>query len=425
MRIYRSWIPADYAKLAELQRRRQLRFPREAVRRAESIVELVRRGGDVALIKATARFDRVRLTRRRLRVPRREFRAAWRSLSIAQRRAMRRAWRNILAFHAKQRARGYTLEMPYGTLRQMVRPLHRVGIHIPARTDPLVSTLLMCAGAARVAGVRELVLISPPRFSGTIARVILAGAYLAGIDEAYPVGGAQGVAALSFGTKSIPAVDKVVGPGNVYTQAAKMLTQGGGSLEGPSEILVLADGTASPAAVAADLIAQAEHTGDNWAVLVTPSKRLVLGVLEEIKRQLRDLDRAVVAAASLSQCGAMVLVRSMKEGLDMANLFAPEHLEIVARDGRRLVDGVRNAGTVLLGGASPVAAADYGAGPNHVLPTAGTARFASGLGVRDFMKLTNVTALSPKGLKSLAPDLAVLARMEGLEGHARSMEMNR
>jgi len=411
--------------LEELQQARQMRFPRAVLHQAERIVESVRRGGDAALIKATARYDGVRLSRRRLRVPRGAFRKAWQALDALQRRALKIAWKNILAFHRKQATGGYTLRRPYGTLRQIVRPFRRVGIHIPGMASPLVSTLLMCAGAARAAGVKHLALISPPRSNGAMAGTILAGAYLAGIDEAYAVGGAQGIAALAFGTKSIPPVDKIVGPGNLYVQAAKMLTQGDAGVYGPSEILILADRSAEPAAVAADLIAQAEHTGDNWTLLVTPSRSLVLGVLDEVKRQLRDLPRVAVAAASLSRYGVIVLVRSVKEGLELANRFGPEHLEIVCRNAPGALDQVRNAGTVLVGGTSPVAAADYGAGPNHVLPTSGTARYASGLGVRDFMKYINVTALSTKGLKQLGPQLAVLARMEGLEGHARSMEMRR
>lgn len=425
MRLFHSWIRKEMLAFAALERERQIGFPLEIVRRTSRVVEAVRRDGDAALVRFTARFDGVKLSRGRIRVPRRAFRAAWRALAPEQRRALAVAWRNIVAFHSRQRPRGYGMRTRYGILRQVIRPLDRVGIHVSAMAAPLVSSLLMCAGAARAAGVKGIALASPPRYGGGIAVPVLAGAYVAGIDEGYAVGGAQGVAALALGTRTVPAVDKVVGPGNLYVQAAKMLTQGGTGLEGPSEILVLADDSAPAAGIAADLIAQGEHTGDNWVVLVSPSKRLVLSVLEEVRLQLRGLPRAGLAASSLIDKGAIVMVRSLQEGLDIANRFAPEHLEIVCRNAKGLVAEVRSAGTILVGGASPVAAADYGVGPNHVLPTAGTARFASGLGVKDFVKTVNVTELTSKGLRAVARDLAELARMEGLEGHARSMLLDR
>jgi histidinol dehydrogenase len=425
MRIYRSWIKTDTRALDAMLAGRRAGFDAGVIRKTADIVESVRRRGDAALLAATARYDGVRLTARTLRVPEVEFRRAWAGLDREKRAAMRLAWGNILAFHKRQKFRGYVLRRGYGVLRQVVRPLDRVGIHISAAAAPLVSTLLMCAGAARAAGVGRIVLVSPPRYGGSIAPAILAAARLAGITEAYRAGGAQAVAALVCGTATIPAVDKVVGPGNVFTQAAKMLTQGSGGLEGASEIVILADETALPAGVAADVLAQAEHTGDNPVILVTQSRALVLGVLAEVNRQIRGLPRARFAAESLSRYGGIVLVRSLKEGMTFAERFAPEHLAIAARGALGLALRVRRAGTVLVGGASPVAAADYGAGPNHVLPTAGTARFDSGLGVKDFVKSVNITALTDRGLARLGPKLAVLARMEGLEGHARSMEMKR
>jgi histidinol dehydrogenase len=424
MRLYRSWVKPEMRAFERLLEARRARFPSGIMQQASRIVEAVRRGGDAALFKATARYDGVRLTRRTVRVDPRRMREAWLRLETDRRSAVRMAWGNILAFHRRQVIRGFVMRSRHGVLSQVVRPLDRVGIHVSAAAAPLVSTLLMCAGAARAAGVREIVLISPPRYSGTIAGEILAGAWVAGIREAYAIGGAQGVAALAYGTESVPSVDKIVGPGNAYAQAAKALTQGGG-IEGPSEILVLADGTARPGAIAADLIAQAEHSGDNWVVLVTPSRSLVLGVLGEVRRQLDGFPRSGQAVASLSRFGAIVLVRTMDEGLRVANGFAPEHLAIMARGAPGLARRVTAAGTVLVGGFSPVAAADYAAGPNHVLPTAGSARYNSGLGVKDFMKFMNVSRLTRRGLARLAPSVAALARMEGLEGHARSVEVPR
>ncbi|MEK7476750.1 MAG: histidinol dehydrogenase [Candidatus Coatesbacteria bacterium] len=425
MRVFRAWIPADMRAYAALQRSRALVLPPAVLRSAARIVGDVRRRGDAAVLAAVRRFDGVRLTRRTLRVAPAAIRRAWIGLPPADRRAMRVAWRNIVSFHLRQRERGYVMRTPYGVLEHVIRPLGRVGIHVPAGTAPLVSTMLMCAGAARAAGVRDLVLAVPPRWRGGVHPAVLAGAFLAGIDEVYAAGGPAGVAMLAYGTETVPAVDKVVGPGNLYTQAAEMLVQSGAGLMGPSELVVLADGSAAPAAVAADLLAQAEHAGDNWAVLVTPSRVLGAAVMAEVVRQVIRLPRAAVAARSLAGRSAVVLVRSMAAGLGVAERFAPEHLEIVGRGAEGIAARVRCAGTVLVGPWSPVAAADYGAGPNHVLPTSGMARHVSGLGVKDFVKHMNITRLTARGLGRLAPPLARLARLEGLEGHARSMEMNR
>jgi len=423
MRVLITSRAADRLILERMCADRTAGFPREALLSVLRIVAEVRKGGDRALARFTRRFDRVTLRKGALRVGPGAIRAAWRAMPLPDRAAMRAAWGNILAFHRRQVPRGYVMRTPHGRLEHTVRPLSRVGIHVPAGSAPLVSSFLMCAAAARAAGVRELVVASPPR-GGRIAAPILAGAWLAGVREAYAVGGAHGVAALVFGTETVRRVDKVVGPGNIYTQLAKVVTQGGG-LEGASEILVVADDSASPATVAADLLAQAEHAGENPVLLVTPSRRLVLSVLAEVNRRIRDLPRSREAAVSLSAFGTVVLTRSVSEAMEIADAWAPEHLAINARGAARLARRVRNAGTVLVGPASAVAAADYGAGPNHVLPTSGTARYASGLGVRDFTRTMNVTELSPRGLRRLAPALARLARMEGLEGHARSVEMER
>ncbi len=392
---------------------------------ASRIVDSVRRGGDRALLAAVRRYDGARLSPSRLKVAPRELSRAWGNLAPSQRKAMRTAWTNILEFHREQAGGSYSLRNRYGRFRHVVRPLERVGINVSAGEAPLVSTLLMCAGAARAAGVKEIAVISPPRGRKGVAPQILAAAKLAGIDEVYAMGGAHGVAALAFGTKTIKKVDKVVGPGNLYTQAAKQLTQGGAGLEGPSEILILADDSANPAAVAADLVAQAEHAGDNWTVLATPSRALAKAVLVETMRQMDGLPRMGRAARSFARYGAIVLVRSMREGIEIADRFAPEHLAIHGRKAEKLAAKARFAGTVLVGGYSPVAAADYGAGPNHVLPTSGTARYASGLGVKDFVRHVNISRLTRRGLVKLGPVLASLARMEGLEGHARSLEMKR
>ena len=426
MRLYQTSKKADFRKLQSFIRDfKDNRFPPEVVRTVGRITEGVRRRGDSALIAETRRLDGVKLSRKSLRVRPAALRAAWKSLAAKERRAILVAWRNIVRFHRRQMPRPAAFRGPYGMEGWVVRPIERVGLHVPGASAPLVSTLLMLAGPAKVAGVRSIVMISPPRSKGTIAGPVLAAAWLTGIREVYRVGGAQGIAALVYGTRTIPPVDKVLGPGNIYVQAAKWLTQGGAGLEGPSEIVVLADDTASPEGVASDLIAEAEHTGRELAVLVTTSEALVRRVLNELRRQLQGFPRARQAADSFIRYGTVVLVKSLEEGVRIVNLLAAEHLEIITGNPSRLVRGVRNAGTILLGNYSPVAAEDYAVGPNHILPTAGTARYASGLGVKDFVKIINVSSLTRKGLNRLSPSVAILARMEGLEGHARSVEVRR
>lgn len=426
MRLYRTSKKSDVRKLkAFIKSFQDNRFPPQVVRKVGRITGAVRRRGDAALISATRLFDGVRLSKKGLRVPASAMRAAWNSLGGREKQAMKTAWKNILAFHEKQMPRAAAFRGAGGVSGWVVRPIERVGIHVPGGAAPLVSTLLMLAGPARVAGVRSLVMISPPRSKGTIASPVLAAAWLTGIREVYRVGGAQGVAALVYGTQTIPAVDKVLGPGNIYVQAAKWITQGGGGLEGPSELVVLADEKASASGVASDLIAQAEHTGNELVVLITTSPKLVCRVLNELRRQLSGFPRARQAADSLLKYGTVVLARSVSEGAEIANLFAAEHLEIATGNPHRALKMIRNAGTILLGNYSPVAAEDYAVGPNHILPTAGTARHSSGLGVRDFVRVINVSSLTRKGLGRLKDSVATLARMEGLEGHARSVEVRR
>ena len=393
------------------------------VRTVTRIVEAVRRRGDSALREFTGKYDGVRGGR--IRVAAGELRAAWKATPPAERLALRTAWKNILRFHQAQKTGGFMLGTPYGSLSQVARPVERVGIHVPAGRAPLVSTFLMAAGAARAAGVKDIAVFSPPRFGGKIARPILAAAWMAGVREGYAVGGAQGVAAMVYGTKTVRQVDRVAGPGNAWVQAAKWLTQAGAGCEGASELLVLADSSAVPRSVAVDLLAQSEHTGNEYAVLVTDSKVLASRVLAEMRCMLEGFPRARQAAESLAKRGAIVLVRNMKEGAEEASRFGAEHVEVVCRGAERLVPRIRHAGAILVGPFTPTAAEDYAAGPNHVLPTAGTARYASGLGTRDFIRMVSVTRLTRKGLRKLAPVVAKLARMEGLEGHARSVEVDR
>jgi histidinol dehydrogenase len=391
------------------------------------IIADVRKRGDAALIDYTEKFDRVKLTPKTLRVSRNELRDALAQLPKADRRALELAARRIASFHRR------TIEKPFSytdnlgmRLGQMVRPLDRVGIYVPGGMGAYPSSVLMNAIPARVAGVREIVMVSPPSAESERPEVMAAAA-IAGVDEFYRVGGAHAVAALAYGTSRIAPVDKIVGPGNAYVQAAKRMVYGIVDIDkmaGPSEVLVIADDSAHPAWVAADLIAQAEHgSGDESALMLTPSQKLVDAVSDAIVEALADLPRARAVEQVLAKRGALILVRDLAEAFELANIIAPEHLELEIRNPARWLPKVKAAGAVFLGPLSPAPLGDYLAGPNHVLPTGGSARFASPLGAYDFLKRTSIIEASPNALRKLGPTVARLARMEGFEGHARAMEI--
>jgi histidinol dehydrogenase len=392
-----------------------------------AIIGDVRGRGDAALLAYTRKFDGVHLTRRRLRVSAAELKAAPRRIPAADRRALELAAKRIEEFHRR------TLETSFGyvdrlgmRLGQMVRPLKRVGIYVPGGLGAYPSSVLMNAIPARVAGVEEIVMVSPPSREGE-RRDVMAAAAIAGVTEYYRVGGAHAVAALAYGSRTIAPVDKIVGPGNAYVQAAKRMVYGVTDIDkmaGPSEVMVIADNSANPAWIAADLIAQAEHgSGDESAMLLTPSAALAESVANELDSALRSLPRAAAVKRVLSRRGALVIVRNLAEAFQIANLIGPEHLELEIRDARRWLKSVKAAGAVFLGGFSPAPLGDYLAGPNHVLPTGGSARFASPLGAYDFLKRTSIIEASPRAVETLTPTVAHLARMEGFEGHARAMEL--
>ncbi len=392
-----------------------------------AIIEAVRRRGDRALIELTRRFDGVKLTPARLRVTGAELAAARDALPRAQRRALELAARRIAEFHRHTLERSFSYRDGYGMrLGQMVRPLERAGIYVPGGLGAYPSSVLMNAMPARVAGVREIVMVSPAGMEGD-RTVVLAAAAIAGVSEVYRIGGAQAIAALAYGTASIRAVDKIVGPGNAWVQAAKRMVYGVTDIDkmaGPSEVLVVADAAANPQWVAADLIAQAEHgSGDESAVLITASRRLARAVIAAIDRQLEDLPRAKVVAKVLAKRGAAVVVKNLEEAFALANRIAPEHLELDIANPARWLKRVTAAGAVFVGAQSSAPLGDYLAGPNHVLPTGGSARFASPLGAYDFLKRSSIIEASAAALNALGPEVARLARMEGFEGHARAVEM--
>jgi histidinol dehydrogenase len=392
---------------------------------ARRIVDTVRRRGDRAVIEFTRRFDGVTLSPAQLRVSDAEVAAAQAAVPPAARRALRLAARRIAAFHRRQRTRSWSYRDAAGLrLGQQITPLQRVGLYVPGGHAAYPSSVLMNAVPARVAGVRDVIMVSPAGPAG-FNPVVLAAAAIAGVDAVYRVGGAQAVAALAYGTQSIPAVDKIVGPGNAWVQAAKKIVYGTVDIDkiaGPSEVLVIADSSADPEYVAADLLAQAEHgSGDECAVLLTPSRPLALAVQAAIERQLHRLPRRAAIARVLRHRGALVVVRNLAEAAEVADTVAPEHLELIVKDPQRWAPRICNAGALFLGPFAPAPLGDYVAGPNHVLPTGGTARFFSPLGVYDFVKRTSIVSSTREGLRRLAPAVVRLATLEGYEAHAAAV----
>jgi histidinol dehydrogenase len=395
-------------------------------RAVAGIIAEVRRGGDAALVKLTARFDGVKLLRAGLRVTAEEMRAARDAIPLAERRALELAARRIEAFHRRTLTKSFSYRDALGMrLGSMVRPIGRVGIYVPGGQGAYPSTVLMNAIPARVAGVKEIVMVSPPGKSGDQAGV-LAAAAIARVDEVYRVGGAQAIAALAYGTATIRPVDKIVGPGNAWVQTAKRMVYGVVDIDkmaGPSEVLVIADDAARPDWVAADLIAQAEHgSGDEVAILLTSSRDLAEQVAASLDRALTDLPRAAAVRRVMADRAAAIIVADLDAAFDLANRIGPEHLELAIANPARWLKRVEAAGAVFLGGRSPAPLGDYLAGPNHVLPTGGAARFASPLGAYDFLKRTSIIDSSQRALAQLGPATARLARMEGFEGHARAIE---
>lgn len=407
---------------------RQGPLPAEVEQSARAILESVRTGGDAALFEQAARLDGVRLDAGSVRVAPEEIREAHSALAPASLEALETAASRIRAFHQRQLRTSWFSEEDGAMVGQLCRPLERVGIYVPGGTAAYPSTVLMNAIPAAIAGVPEIVMCTPARRDGRVASAVLAAAHLAGVHEIYRVGGVQAVAAMAYGTASIPKVDKIVGPGNVYVAAAKRLVFGQVGIDmiaGPTELIIIADEEARAAWAAADLLSQAEHDPLSCAVLLTPSQRLAEGVADEVKRQVAMLPRRAIAEASLEEFGAAVVVKDIAEAVELANQLAPEHLELLVKDPWALLPRVKHAGAIFMGGTSPEVLGDYLAGPNHVLPTGGTARFASSLSVDDFQRRISLIAFSQEKLEALEPAVVELARLEGLEAHARAAAIRR
>ena len=391
------------------------------------IIAAVRRDGDSAVLEYTRRFDGVTAdSLSELRVSAGELDAAWDAIGAGERAALTEAAARIRAYHEHQRQDSWHyLDEDGSTLGQRITPLDRVGVYVPGGKASYPSSVLMNTIPARVASVAEVVMAVPAP-SGELNPLVLAAANLAEVDEVWTIGGAQAIAALAFGAGPIRAVDKIVGPGNRYVTAAKRLVFGVVGIDmlaGPSEIVIVCDGNTPVEWITMDLFSQAEHDEEARAILISPDAAFLDRVETAIESMLPSLERAGIVARSLAAHGALIEVRGLEEALELVNRLAPEHLELSVTDPQHWVDGVRHAGAIFLGSHTPEAFGDYCAGPNHVLPTARTARFSSPLGVYDFQKRTSVIGCSPRGAQRLAGVASTLARGEGLTAHARSAEL--
>lgn len=391
----------------------------------KEIVARVRTEGDAALFEYTRCFDRAEVTAQTVQVTRAEIDAAYAAASPAWLDAMKEAVRRITAFHQKQKQNTWVDFQPGIALGQKITPLNRVGVYVPGGTAAYPSSVLMNVIPAKVAGVREIVMVTPPGKDGGVSYPLaLVAADMAGVDKIFKVGGAQAIAALAFGTESIPRVDKITGPGNIYVANAKREVFGHVGIDmvaGPSEVLVIADDSADPRCVAADLLSQAEHDPLAAAIMVTDSVTLAEKVQSELERQTALLPRQEVVRKSLSAYGTIVVADTLSDCAAIANQIAPEHLELSVREPYALLPLIDNAGAIFLGHYSPEPLGDYLAGPNHVLPTSGTARFFSPLSVDDFVKKSSIICCTKEELEKVADQVILLAQQEGLDAHANAV----
>jgi histidinol dehydrogenase len=405
-------------------------FNRKDQRAVAHILEDVRKNGDSAVINYANRFDSPTLSIESLQASNLEYEAAMRVVSPEFMASLDRAASQIESFHRKQSARSWIDTPRPGTLLgQIVNPVGTAGIYVPggkAGKTPLVSTVLMCAIPARIAGVSSIVMATPSTPDGAVNPHLLVAAMRVGIDAVYKVGSAWAIAAMAYGTASVPRCDVIVGPGNIYVTLAKKMVAGTVGIDmiaGPSEILIIADDSTNPEYTAADLLSQAEHDPMASAILVTPSRIMAKQVAEAVIRQMKDLTRQDIAEASLKNFGAVFVVKDMNSAFDLANAMAPEHLELHIHSPLEYIDRIRNAGAVFMGHYTPEPVGDYIAGPNHVLPTSGTARYSSALSVDHFIKKTSLIHYSEAAFRQEAPDIIRLAEIEGLGAHARSVKI--
>ncbi len=387
------------------------------------VIATVKAQGDRALFDYTERFDGAKLTE--LEVSTEEIEAAYKKEDAEFISTLELAKKNIHHFHSHQVRNNFIINDTDGViLGQKITPIERVGIYVPGGTARYPSSVLMNAIPAKIAGVKEIVMVSPPDKDGSLPTSILAAAKIAGVDRVFKLGGAQAVAALALGTESVPKVDKIVGPGNIFVATAKRKLYGLVDIDmiaGPSEILVLADGSCNPTFVAADLLSQAEHDKLATAVLITDSEELALAVSAELEKQIPELPRAEIARTSIDDNGKIIIAKDMKQAVEISNTIAPEHLEVCVDDPFALLNDIKNAGSIFLGKNVPESLGDYLAGPNHTLPTSGTARFSSPLSVDDFIKKSSYIYFTDKALEAVKDDVVRFAEREGLSAHARAV----
>ncbi|WP_028594372.1 histidinol dehydrogenase [Paenibacillus assamensis] len=417
-------------KASEFQLEREVDYgTAEQVAVVKRVVQDVRQTGDDGLLRYTEQFDKMVLSTEQLRVSEAEIQAAYDTVEPSFVQAIREASANIRAFHERQKRTSWMDVQPDGTLLgQIIKPLKRVGVYVPGGKAAYPSSVLMNVIPAQVAGVKEIVMVTPPATGGVagIDPYIRVAAAEAGVKEMYRVGGAQAIAALAYGTESIARVDKICGPGNIYVALAKREVYGTvdiDSMAGPSEIVVLADGSANAAYIAADLLSQAEHDEMASAVLVTSCAELAVRVQAEVIAQLASLPRQVIAAKSIEQHGAIIVVDNLEQGVDFVNDLAPEHLEIMTEDPMEWLGRIENAGAIFIGPYSSEPVGDYFAGPNHIIPTNGTARFSSPVDVDMFLKKSSLIRYSKEALLQHGEKIMTIARHEGLEAHARAIEI--
>lgn len=408
-------------KLLDRRAPKEFEFKQEPA--VKQLISDVRQRGDAALFELTEKFDGAKLST--LEVKPAQIKAAYKKVDARLINAMTMAAERIGSFHQMQKERAlhtYT----HGKTGWIVRPLERVGVYAPGGTASYPSTVLMTAIPAKVGGVKEVILVTPPGKDGKISPSILVAADIAGVNRIFSVGGAQAIAALAFGTESVPRVDKICGPGNIYVFLAKKLVYGIvgiDGLQGPSEVVVIADETANPDYCAADLLAQAEHGGLSPAILITNSRLLSEKVLKLVEQQMKVLSRKVIIKEALENNGMIVIVKNMDEAIELTNLYAPEHVLLVTKPNTAYEERITNAGCIVYGNKATVAMSDYISGPSHTLPTEGTARFSSPLNVLDFLKLTNVSSVGDTLMNIAGEAASIIARAEGLDAHASAIEL--
>jgi histidinol dehydrogenase len=422
LKIWKSHEPAVQDFLYQAHHKNQ-----DLLKSVEEIVEAVREKGEEAIFAYSKKFDGADLNLDSWQVKPAEIQEAYKKVDEAFLNALKKAYNNIFAFHQKQKQNSWwEMDENGNILGQIYRPLARVGIYVPGGTAAYPSSVLMTAIPAVVAGVQEIIMTSPPASDGSLNPYTLVAADVAGVTQIYKMGGAQAIAALAYGSKNLKAVDKIVGPGNIYVTLAKKLVYGQVDIDmlaGPSEILIVADETAKAKYLAADLLSQAEHDPLASSILVTTSFKLANEVQQEVEKQLKSLSRAAIARKAIDQGGCVIVVKDLEEAVSIANDFAPEHLELAVEAPFEILGKVQNAGSIFLGHYSPEPLGDYFAGPNHVLPTGGTARFYSPLNVDMYVKKSSLISYSKNGLQKVGNDIIKLAQVEGLDGHAKAIEV--